>query len=289
MEIGSAQQDANPRLLVQQDGVLVFPGGRETTQLGPGALPGLPRVPGQREPAPSVHLRRRRGEAEEAPVFLPDPRGDRPSAGAGARLRAFQALAPSIGGRPALIVFVDITRTSTRPSRRPPSGACSTASTTTTRPPGRRTTPPRSTTRCGSSASRASPGSSTGTAPPTGSGSAEQAGNVPGHARPTPTSTASWGTLPGQRRIRRDIRQAVRRYDLVDVSPDFTIYGDPVGREWKQYWLTDDNGPAPPPRRLGPRRPSPSRRQHGEAPGRPGVGDGEAAVSPGARRSPCRR
>lgn len=51
------------------------------------------------------------------------------------------------------------------------------------------------------------------------------------------------GHAPGAEAIRQDIRQAVRRYDLVDVSPDFTIYGDPAGREWKQYWLTDDNSP----------------------------------------------
>jgi FPC/CPF motif-containing protein YcgG len=51
------------------------------------------------------------------------------------------------------------------------------------------------------------------------------------------------GHAPGAEAIRQDIRQAVRGYDLVDVSPDFTIYGDPAGREWKQYWLTDDNRP----------------------------------------------
>lgn len=53
------------------------------------------------------------------------------------------------------------------------------------------------------------------------------------------------GHSPAAEAIRRDIRAAVRRYDLVDVSPDFTIYGDPSGREWKQYWLTDDNQPRP--------------------------------------------
>jgi FPC/CPF motif-containing protein YcgG len=51
------------------------------------------------------------------------------------------------------------------------------------------------------------------------------------------------GHTPAAEVVRRDIRQAVRGYDLVDLSPDFTIYGDPAGREWKQYWLTDDNAP----------------------------------------------
>lgn len=51
------------------------------------------------------------------------------------------------------------------------------------------------------------------------------------------------GHTPVAEAVRREIRQAVRAYDLVDVSPDFTIYGDPAGREWKQYWLADDNDP----------------------------------------------
>lgn len=51
------------------------------------------------------------------------------------------------------------------------------------------------------------------------------------------------GHNPVAEAIRRDIRQAVRGYDRIDVSPDFTIYGDPAGREWKQYWLADDNDP----------------------------------------------
>ena len=42
-------------------------------------------------------------------------------------------------------------------------------------------------------------------------------------------------------KIRCRIRDAVRKYDSTEPSPNLGIYGDPLVSEWKQYWLADLN------------------------------------------------
>ncbi|RFU84399.1 hypothetical protein DY218_22310 [Streptomyces triticagri] len=43
---------------------------------------------------------------------------------------------------------------------------------------------------------------------------------------------------------RRTIRSRLRKYDAVDPSPFLGAYGDDDNREWRQYFLEDDNNPA---------------------------------------------
>ncbi|MFM9613864.1 YqcI/YcgG family protein [Streptomyces niveiscabiei] len=45
---------------------------------------------------------------------------------------------------------------------------------------------------------------------------------------------------------RRTIRARLRRYDAVDPSPYLGSYGDEDNREWRQYFLDDDNTPSAP-------------------------------------------
>lgn len=40
---------------------------------------------------------------------------------------------------------------------------------------------------------------------------------------------------------RRVIRERLRAYDHVESSPELGAYGDPANREWRQYFLSDDN------------------------------------------------
>lgn len=42
-------------------------------------------------------------------------------------------------------------------------------------------------------------------------------------------------------RVRKRIRSSLRTYDSVGPSPELGVYGDPESREWRQYWLPDDN------------------------------------------------
>lgn len=42
---------------------------------------------------------------------------------------------------------------------------------------------------------------------------------------------------------RRVIRNRLRAFDAVDPSPDLGNYGDPDNREWRQYFLFDENKP----------------------------------------------
>jgi uncharacterized protein len=41
--------------------------------------------------------------------------------------------------------------------------------------------------------------------------------------------------------VRRVIRERLRAYDDVEPSPELGAYGDPANREWRQYFLPDDN------------------------------------------------
>jgi FPC/CPF motif-containing protein YcgG len=52
--------------------------------------------------------------------------------------------------------------------------------------------------------------------------------------------------LTGKRgdNARRAIRNRLRPYDDVEVSPDLGEYGEPSNREWQQYFLMDENGRA---------------------------------------------
>ena len=40
---------------------------------------------------------------------------------------------------------------------------------------------------------------------------------------------------------RRVIRKRLARFDEVEASPELGAYGDPANREWRQYFLPDDN------------------------------------------------
>ena len=42
---------------------------------------------------------------------------------------------------------------------------------------------------------------------------------------------------------RRVIRKRLRAFDDVDPSPELGDYGDPENREWRQYFLLDENKP----------------------------------------------
>lgn len=44
-------------------------------------------------------------------------------------------------------------------------------------------------------------------------------------------------------RVRQRIRGSLCSYDSVAPSPELGVYGDPDSREWRQYWLSDDNSP----------------------------------------------
>ncbi len=159
-------------------------------------------------------------------------------------LRAFQALAPSIGGRPALIVFVDI---------QPDLGAAEQEATFWNLlqslhhhddAPWPATIPPDVGHPLWQFCFAGEPWfiNGHGTAYQNRLSRSSRKGMflvLQTHAN----LTGIVGHNPVAEAIRRDIRQAVRKYDLIDVSPDFTIYGDPAGREWKQYWLADDNDP----------------------------------------------
>jgi uncharacterized protein len=48
------------------------------------------------------------------------------------------------------------------------------------------------------------------------------------------------GTLRGAT-MRRVIRERLRAYDQVEPSPELGAYGDAANREWRQYFLPDDN------------------------------------------------
>jgi FPC/CPF motif-containing protein YcgG len=43
------------------------------------------------------------------------------------------------------------------------------------------------------------------------------------------------------RRARLEVRRRLQDWDDVDPHPDLGFYGDPLNREWKQYFLPDDN------------------------------------------------
>jgi len=48
------------------------------------------------------------------------------------------------------------------------------------------------------------------------------------------------------RAVRRRIRGLMQSYDTVPLATELTLfYGDPRGREWRQYWLDDAGGPQP--------------------------------------------
>lgn len=42
---------------------------------------------------------------------------------------------------------------------------------------------------------------------------------------------------------RREVRHRLRAWDAIPAHPDLGVYGDPSNREWKQYFLPDDNTP----------------------------------------------
>lgn len=159
-------------------------------------------------------------------------------------LRAFQALAPSIGGRPALIVFVDV----------PPGLDASEQEATfwsllqslhdLDETPWPETVPTDTEHPLWQYCFAGEPWffNGHGTAYRNRLSRSSKNGlflvmqtiaNLDGIVGDNPVAEA----------VRRDIRQAVRRYDPIDVSPDITIFGDPRGREWKQFWLADDNHP----------------------------------------------
>jgi len=48
------------------------------------------------------------------------------------------------------------------------------------------------------------------------------------------------------RNARRIIRQRLLAYDDVPQTPHLGTFGDPLNREWAQYFLDDDNAPLPP-------------------------------------------
>jgi FPC/CPF motif-containing protein YcgG len=159
-------------------------------------------------------------------------------------LRAFHSLAPSLGGRPALIAFVDISPELDAPEQEATFWSLLQAlhEHDDTPWPGTQPTDPESHEWqfCFAGEPWFINGHGTTYQRRLSRGSRKGMFLV----MQTQANLAGIvGRSPAAEAIRRDIRQAVREYDLVDVSPDFTIYGDPAGREWKQYWLTDDNHP----------------------------------------------
>jgi FPC/CPF motif-containing protein YcgG len=159
-------------------------------------------------------------------------------------LRAFQALAPSIGGRPALIVFIDLSPALDAAAQEATFWSLLQHLHNDDHTPWPETIPADTESPLWQFCFSGEPwfinGHGTTYEKRLSRGSRngmflvmQTHANLKGIVGHSPTAEA----------IRQDIRQAVRGYDLVDVSPDFTIYGDPAGREWKQYWLTDDNNP----------------------------------------------
>jgi len=46
---------------------------------------------------------------------------------------------------------------------------------------------------------------------------------------------------PNADRIKSEIRRRLSIFDAVPISPDLGVFGDEENREWKQYFLSDDN------------------------------------------------
>jgi FPC/CPF motif-containing protein YcgG len=245
METGSTRQAVTPRLLVQQEGMLVSPGD------------GQPAPPWAQEHYRAFHeflvsesqphpctfgvVAEKRGKLRYS--YLTREEITRPLELAHA-LRAFQSLAPAIGGRPALIVFVDIAPDLDASEQEATFWSLLQALHDHDHTPWPETIPTDIDHPLWQFCFAGEPwfinGHGTAYRKRLSRGSRngmflvmQTHANLDGIVGHSPAAEA----------IRRDIRQAVRRYDLVDVSPDFTIYGDPAGREWKQYWLTDDNAP----------------------------------------------
>ncbi len=53
------------------------------------------------------------------------------------------------------------------------------------------------------------------------------------------------GRTPKGEQIRKVIRERLQNYDGVGPAPELGNYGTPGSLEWRQYGLTDDNGPSP--------------------------------------------
>jgi FPC/CPF motif-containing protein YcgG len=42
-------------------------------------------------------------------------------------------------------------------------------------------------------------------------------------------------------KARQEVRKRLQKWDAITAHPDLGTYGDPENREWKQYFLPDEN------------------------------------------------